>query len=234
MSDKDQIHHLLRFYFGATRSDSEMGALRACVSRAYRDTNRSIHGLQAYTAENELQIARIHQYLRERRISDLKGLLNNEFDRWHQETAIRVVAKYAKYNRSCRQTSQGNRMKRPFTVGHAQKWINMTLKYSVIFGGPIAYVRRLFPVLHVPIDNVIAEKMLFDESVPQKDREELRALLGSCGMKRQRVAVGHTMVGWGDIQSYEAYRQVQAWIRRTYEGRAPLAVEMDLWRPVRA
>jgi hypothetical protein len=233
LSDKDEIQHLLRFYFGVDRGESESGVLRACVSRAYRDTNRSIHGLQSYTTSNLVEIARIHQELRERRIPELKNLSGRDFDSWHKKTAHRLVAKYAKYNRSCSRPGSHGRANRPFTMGHAQKWINMTLKYAVIFGGELDYVRKLFPVLHVPIDNVIAEKMLFHKAVNDVAREEFRSLLQACGMKKRRAAVGYTMAGWGDIQSYPSYLALQHWIRRNYAKQAPLAVEMDLWRPVR-
>lgn len=47
-------------------------------------------------------------------------------------------------------------MKVDFTYGHAQKWINMMLKYLAVFQHPT--VLKDYPYLHIPVDSIVYEE----------------------------------------------------------------------------
>jgi hypothetical protein len=134
----DQRRTLLTFYFG--RSDP----LVACVSRAYRDFNRTLHGLSGIANRDALKNAA------EARV---RGLLSNlahnvgepskaSFDSWHRAGVTALQELYA-----------GHDYKK-FTVGQGQKWLNMAFKYLQCYGDEeVAGFGRWYPFAHVPIDN---------------------------------------------------------------------------------
>lgn len=51
-----------------------------------------------------------------------------------------------------------------FHYGHAQKWLNMTLKYMYLLGLWEEEFERVIPWMHVPVDNYILKAAAFSES----------------------------------------------------------------------
>jgi len=93
-----------------------------------------------------------------------------------------------------------------FRVGQAQKWLNMALKYVFVFGGHhLPGYTRVFELAHIPLDNIILER------------------LRSYGVPRLTTA-------WSRITSYDEYMGIQNWVRSTFLGSSPLAVEFQLWQ----
>lgn len=75
------------------------------------------------------------------------------FDAWHKKTAFELVEKYAGYNQS------GNV---PFTVGCAQKWINVALKYLYVLNDIYFWWEKtpnpeVFRFCHIPIDSYVVK-----------------------------------------------------------------------------
>jgi|SRR5665213_136814 len=132
-----QVQHafLMQAYFGAD----------CFISRAYRDMNRTLHGLSKQgNAKKSVEEAKAN--LR----NSLSGLQGESapanlderaaaFNQWHQGSCEKLIACF-----------------KPFHIyhGQAQKWINMTIKYHWFFrdGGELD---AWYPVAHVPVDELI-------------------------------------------------------------------------------
>ena len=98
---------LIFFYFGADED-----RLRACQRRAYLDFNRTMHGIRGNdTAYGNAQKKMAHSFAA---IRDMRNLSKETFDRWHRDSCTTLAQSYRDDGYA------------KFTVGHGQKWINMT------------------------------------------------------------------------------------------------------------
>lgn len=196
-TSQEREEQLLLLLFGAVPTS----ALGRCVRRAYRNLNRTLHGIGSHASNQPLQ--QEAPALLESRLSGLLGGSSVEsqaaYDAWHEHVIQELRALYS------------NNGFTSFSVGQGQKWINMALKYAVIFGEErISGTSRLFKWLHVPIDNIILD--------------EVRALRGPV-----------PTTAWSRLQKYPEYLAVQTWFRTSveiqarYPEAAPLAVEFHLW-----
>jgi hypothetical protein len=128
--------YLIRLYFGDT-SDP----LSCCIKRAYRDMNRTLHGLSELPADKGLH-GRASAVVR----SFLTGLSKTggvAFDKRHRDACYELCSTYpsAKFR---------------FHIGQAQKWLNMSLKYVFVFGEDrLPGYSRIFALAHIPLDNII-------------------------------------------------------------------------------
>src|SRR6266567_8863849 len=87
----DQYEFLLRLYFG-----TDPDALSACVRRAYRDLNRTLHGVARLPDTVELgkrAAARVRAAMAE--LSALKSADQEIFDAWHLDACTNLCALYA-------------------------------------------------------------------------------------------------------------------------------------------
>ncbi len=136
----DQFEYLLRLYFGG-----DPDRLSCCISRAYRDLNRTLHGL-AKLPEGEGLRARASAVVRAF-LTDLVGpahLDQTTFDRRHQAACTELGSTYSAAGFT------------EFRVGQAQKWLNMALKYVFAFGeGRLPGYAGVFGLAHIPLDNII-------------------------------------------------------------------------------
>jgi len=116
------------------------------------------------------------------------------FDASHKETCFILCTIYAK---------GGWPM---FSIGQAQKWINMAFKYAFVLGEQrLPGFLNLFEFCHVPLDNVIL------------------------GQVRRRYGQDWRKPAWSKISDYDAYLEKQIWFRRSFKW-APLHVEFLLWQ----
>src|SRR5262249_34828161 len=104
----DFENSLIIFYFGR-KGDY----LEKCMSRAYRDMQRTLRRVHKLKKRKELR-AEANLVLRELLAESQRMANSPSFDEWHKKACERLCAVYRKYGF------------RKFTVGHAQKWINMT------------------------------------------------------------------------------------------------------------
>jgi hypothetical protein len=87
-----------------------------------------------------------------------------------------------------------------------QKWINMALKYVYVFGEErIPGFRHLYRFCHIPIDNVMLEK-LGKWHAPKLSKN------------------------WSRADDYDEYFRLQKWVRDKFPGSPPLAVEFALYQ----
>ncbi len=184
--------YLLMLYFGAS-SESK---LSLCLNRAYRDLSRTIHGIRIHPSRAKIyaEVFRLLQIELTQLLNSSTVTSQREFDDWHRSLTASLCERYLVNDFA------------DFTVGQAQKWINMTFKYAIAFGeSRMPGASRLFRWLHIPIDSVILA--------------QLAAFNGPV-----------ISVPWSRLKSYDEYLALQKWIRTTFRGEAPMDVEFRLWQ----
>ena len=163
-NNKKLLSFLVYSYFGFDISDPAEDKKLKCARRAYLDSARTIkYQYSSSELDKAKKGSKLYEYKNERnaKIFDVcKKLIesiekcpdgNANFDSWHQKECERIqyimngVVKDEKL------------LKKKFTFGQAQKWVNMTLKYL--------WLLDMLPKgisaedLHVPIDSFILEAL---------------------------------------------------------------------------
>lgn len=131
-------------------------AIKNSVKRAYRDLCRTLRGFGAFhnkteikSKAEELLCYELHTFLTDG---------TSDFCEWHRNLMQRLIKAF------CNQ---------PFTIGQAQKWINMSFKYLycfTVYNMP-GIIKKQFEQCHTPIDNRVminAYKMYSVEKLPVK------------------------------------------------------------------
>ena len=188
----DYEDYLVHVYFG--RIDDPM---QACLRRAYLDFNRTLRDIAKL--ENNIS-HKATKVLKEMfaLIQETNAPAPKQFDEWHRSSCDRLKATY----RECGYTR--------FSVGHAQKWLNMTIKYIFVLGeARLPGFAHLYDLCHVPLDNILMDR--------------LRADFGFQPLP----------CAWSKLDDYEIYVDRQQWVRNHFP-LAPLDAEFCLWigRPV--
>jgi hypothetical protein len=81
----------------------------------------------------------------------------------------------------------------------------MALKYVFVFGEDrLPGYAQLFGLAHVPLDNIILDRF-------------------------SRYGRRNLTTAWSRL-SYEEYMNIRRWVRLSFPGSAPLAVEFALWQ----
>jgi hypothetical protein len=186
--------YLFRLYFG------KGSPIDLCVRRAYLDLSRTLHGIRVipkadilYHAASDTVRELLTGLLEEKSVSD-----QSAFDDWHRQQCERLIELYASRGYSA------------FSVGQAQKWLNMGLKYAITLGAvgilPGIDHERFLKIAHAPLDNIFLKAL---ESRGHHPDLELRP--------------------WSRIANYDTYFAFQLWLRKEFSDSAPLAVEFELW-----
>lgn len=191
---------VIGFYFNF----KENNRLEACIKRAYRDFNRTLHGISKLDIDLQEKLKQGGINVLGDMCADLKEkAINNQetFDEWHKHYCGLLIKSYS---------SQGFNS---FCLGHAQKWINMTLKYTFI----LAHIGKGKDELkdyvvhhqyfHVPIDNIMIN--IF------RDKYNIAWI-------KQNLA-------WSKINSYADYLKYQIQIRQAFNPNVPIEVECKLF-----
>lgn len=189
--DKDILDYLKAIYFGDL-----IDPLKAANSRAYRDMNRTIrfNGLPDAT---RLALREKVNAVFDTELTKLKSdsiTSQDEFDAWHHSVSDKIKKLYL---------DEGVKL----TYGHAQKWINMTIKYLYMleansFDG-------VFEFLHIPLDNYV-----FD-------------------IARDLLGIARPKVAWSSWDNYdEQYLCYQNLIREKITTGTPLRWELRYWLKV--
>lgn len=186
--DKDILDFLKAIYFGDFTDP-----LKAASSRAYRDMNRTIR-FNGMPDATRLALREKVNAVFDVELSKLNSdniTSQDEFDAWHHSLSDTIKTLYL---------DEGVK----FTYGHAQKWINMTIKYLYMLEADS--FDDVFEFLHIPLDNYV-----FDIA---KD---------SLGIIRPKVA-------WSNWDNYdEQYLQYQNLIRERISTGTPLRWEFRYW-----
>ena len=139
---EEQFDFLIRCYFGEGND-----LLRLCVHRAYLDLNRTLHGIAKRKDATTLRengyncVMSLLQSLAVEKKTSQKG-----FDTWHEQSCLQLQSLYRKQGFD------------KFSIGQAQKWLNMSLKYVFTVGEDrLPRFGRHYKYAHIPIDNVFLE-----------------------------------------------------------------------------
>ena len=189
--DKDVLDFYKKILFGSYNDTFE-----AACFRAYRDFNRTLNlkeaGINDPAKRNNLRqdVTKIIK----KSVDELLGSNckdQNSFDRWHETTTTTIRSYYRKE-------------KVKFTYGHAQKWLNMTLKYLYILNG--CDFKNLIDFFHAPVDNYI-----------------LDAANASLGVERP------CKDAWSRWDDYTLYLNYQNQLREKLRGQSLFRWEFHAW-----
>ena len=105
-----------------------------------------------------------------------------------------------------------------FTIGNAQKWVNMTMKNLYILKGVftdrIEFVDSVVPFLHIPIDNIIlCGAYMRIKADNEKKTEKMK------------------YVAWSNLETYEDYDNIQNVLMclAKVKGEKPIEWECRVW-----
>jgi hypothetical protein len=92
-----------------------------------------------------------------------------------------------------------------FTVGQAQKWINMSIKYAIALGEQrVSGFSGVYGVAHAPLDNIVLSALVEEAMLP----------LG---------------MAWSRLNDYSKYMECQRSIRKLYPSDTALEAEYRIW-----
>lgn len=117
-----------------------------------------------------------------------------EYDKWHRKTMDGLIDIFNKYGQ-------------PFTIGKAQKWINMSIKHLAIFDPGLT--DSYYAFAHIPVDSYIISGL----------KDKIDCTFG-------QNPKGY--ISWNNIDNYDLYLKFQKDFRE-YCGEAPLDAEFHLW-----
>jgi len=142
----DYENYLVYLYFG-----SDQDLLKACIKRAYRDFNRTMHGFGKFEKASQLYddaVILLKESLDSLKLlSSISPMTVEVFDNWHKTTCEKITSLF---------DEQGFHL----FIGQAQKWVNMTLKYIFTVGEKrIEGFSFAYPFCHVPLDNILLEQL---------------------------------------------------------------------------
>ena len=184
---RDAYDFLKHMLFGAWNS-----IYVAASERAYRDMCRTLRNIRQSDA-NSMKLRSEVDLLHEDEVCALfeRGIANQkQYDAWHESLCLRIQKHYL---------VNGVDM----TVGQAQKWVNMTMKY--LFIADVPGTVDAFYFCHVPVDSYIIDAA----------EEKLK-------LKRPALP-------WSKINDYEEYAEYQRQIRIRLGNVAPLEWEFKTW-----
>lgn len=179
-----------RVYF---RTSDTKDLKLAVIKRAYRDFNRTLPGVGIIENKDEILVFSLQNIIDEALTTKFQN--HEKFDIWHQDKCDSIVNIF------------NNELRYPeFYLGHAQIWVNMSLKYCLAIGDDVFKgITQNINYLHIPIDNVIQDRLLIEYKVTK--------IIGA----------------WSKINYYEVYLNYQKEVREKIAGKIPIIVEFELF-----
>jgi len=169
--------------------------LDRCMWRAYLDMNRTLHGMSKLGEGHSDWKTAMLNVLRDRltMLPDEHVWTQASFDAWHHESVDMLIAVSTEH-------------KFAVSVGQAQKWINMSVKYAIALGERrVPGFFRVYDVAHVALDNIVLER------------------LTELGMSPLGCA-------WSRLDDYGRYMGCQQWVHDHFPDACSLEVEYRLWQ----
>jgi hypothetical protein len=145
ITPKDYENYLVYLYFGSGKD-----LLAGCIQRAYRDFNRTLHGIGDFSHADEVKnkaVSLLTESLRKLQLAPEEQVSSLVFDQWHRTTCDDLCSLYE---------NAGFYL----YIGQAQKWVNMTLKYIFSVGEErISGFGFVYPFCHVPFDSILLSRL---------------------------------------------------------------------------
>ena len=182
LSTKQKEEFYIRLYF-----NTDNGYEIAGLKRAYLDFNRTLVIKNKNQKLRDSKRRKTEQYLKKKLLELISKDINsqNRFDVLHEELCENLIKEWPE-----------------LTMGQAQKWINMTLKYWLLFGeNRINNIELNAAFLHIPIDSYV-QKGMFNEKTPRP---------------------------WSKLDSYETYFSYQEKHREKNTGNPPIIDELEFF-----
>ena len=143
-TQSEQDSFAFRLYFGP--GDDYLDLI---IRRAYRDLNRTVHGVGGYPDAFQNATAVIRRELEFLRSGNVNPTVE-KFDDWHQTLCRSLCDTYSSHGYQT------------FYIGQAQKWVNMALKYVYVFGeSKLPGFAAYYSLCHVSIDNIVFDAPAF-------------------------------------------------------------------------
>lgn len=217
---------LLYSYFGIKESDlkqqSKKGIPYICAKRAYLDLARTVKYNYSSSELEEMKSKKSSEEDKNKAtnfidskneliknicenilspIEPKKGEISfesSDFDKWHKAKCEEII----NFMNNSIDKSNTNILKKDFTIGQAQKWVNMTLKYLWLLNALPTGVEPEY--LHVPVDSYII-KIAYSKKVTFKYALELE---------------DKPKESWSKLSEYEEYFKIQKAIRKAIKTNA--------------
>lgn len=212
LDSKKAVEFLVFSCIGATTNQDEQTILSKAVFRAYRDAASHVLSVKDEHKESLKQDGKklIVSFLRELNNGKIinyndahKELCNNIFNIYSNED-IYKADKTGKF--------------RKMSIGIAQKWINMSVKYVYVLKSTCFESTDFFENhfdeysdnFHIPLDSIMIEKIKTDLGI---DSEE------------------YDITTWSSIDKYNKYIEYQTAIKELFknEAQAPIDWENKVW-----
>lgn len=217
---------LLYSYFGIKESDLKPQSKKVpyiCAKRAYLDLARTVKYNYSSSELEEMKSKKSSEEDRdeannfidskneliknicENILSSVKtekgeiSFENSDFDDWHKAKCEEII----NFMNNSIDKSNTNILNKDFTIGQAQKWINMTLKYLWLLD---ALPKNICEKdLHIPIDSYIIE-------IAYDNKNKFENALGLLEEKPKE--------SWSKLPEYKKYFEIQEAIRKAIKTNA--------------
>ena len=188
LRQENALSFMLFSYFGTANMNDHAGVVNAAIDRAYRDA--ASHVLSFENEEDKLNAKKAAKNAIADAVEALKQW-QKSYDCWHKDICDKLMCIYKGFA-----YKEGY----AFSVGIAQKWINMTMKYLYVLyyfclahgqedsGFQLEYgqmISRYASDFHVPIDKVII-------NAAEKD-----------------FGITRPSTSWSKIDSYDEYKKFE-------------------------
>mgnify|MGYP000926526550 CR=1 FL=1 len=224
---------LLQFYGWSENPDID-----ECAKKAYLDVARTMKYRKASTdltdlaQEKDNYLQGITKLIREKieRLFLENEVNEEDFQRWHECTCEMIVDD----SKSCEVIEK-------FHYGHAQKWLNMTLKNMMIVGVEVVNAKHsledLASFFHVPIDTLIMRVISREYKIklplgkdPSLYDEYYGPLTRGENKGKYVYNPGNKFLSWSNWDK-EQYIQVQGELQEKIkdENKSPLEWEFAAW-----
>jgi len=208
----DSVNEQLFFFtFGISIKDSCEKKKQKCVEKAYLDFCRTIdyknvNRLQKNNYKNQtykLILDLLEWY------PQIDGKNYTLFDDWHCYAIEKMIDKPKEYQEMFGELQ--------ITVGQAQKWLNMSIKYMRMMGLLNKDIKSEY--IHIPIDNYIIDAARREGKISELFDVEGLGIMPTFSEK------------WSKIADYKKYLEYQQAIRQKLQNRNcnPIEWESEAW-----
>lgn len=166
MTENNAINFLLYSYFELTLDDRESKISDSAIERAYRDASGRVLSITDESGGNETYKEKAKEQLNQQ-IRNLSSAI--DYDQWLYKTCRELNKTY--------KPAKDKNGAPAFHFGHAQKWVNMTMKYLYVIKTIFkTFDRDIMPwltvdlekQLHIPVDSYIMEAAAANETISVK------------------------------------------------------------------
>lgn len=217
-------------------------------NKAYLDMNRTMtfrEGESGKTEKEKRAIEEKRNYWRNQITGEIRSCINItvngiNFDNWHEETCNKMILFYSIIKDENGQSILVSREKNKRTdkettlsVGQAQKWLNMTLKYlwlldrlGLLEEDLSSFVHKYQLFFHVSLDSYII-RYIKRESKQKRTND----FPESNGLKEEHTIDDVNGSEWSKINDYKKYLEYQKAIRDdlSESKMMPLQWELEHW-----